>query len=202
MTIDRWFTRCAVCLVVTAINERPAHNAICGVCTGPIENMGRVERDRLVQEHLTCKCDDRCTSARGPHCNCKCGGENHGAGLIGGYHLVKTDKGPVPTVTPTAGRAQAEINARDFHAATSALRVELAALLDRKAGGEYLHAATFNRLRELQRANATAWKSRDHRSRMKGLRAVIGHGEIPTPATSTPARPITPIGPLAQSALF
>lgn len=25
------------------------------------------------------KCDERCRSARGPECNCKCGGKYHGA---------------------------------------------------------------------------------------------------------------------------
>ncbi len=31
----------------------------------------------LAPEH---KCDARCTGARGPNCECSCGGANHGAG--------------------------------------------------------------------------------------------------------------------------
>jgi hypothetical protein len=27
-----------------------------------------------------CPCDARCTNAKGPSCNCSCGGANHGAG--------------------------------------------------------------------------------------------------------------------------
>ena len=30
----------------------------------------------------SCVCDARCTHARGPHCDCSCGGANHGAGLV------------------------------------------------------------------------------------------------------------------------
>jgi len=52
-----------------------ARTSRCGICAGSFENMGRVEKNRLIHEHLAAICDDRCTSARGPLCSCKCGGK-------------------------------------------------------------------------------------------------------------------------------
>ena len=46
---------------------------------------GRHQAARLI--HYAAKpsrhsCDARCMSARGPNCECHCGGKNHGAGFI------------------------------------------------------------------------------------------------------------------------
>lgn len=36
----------------------------------------------LIQTHGGDRCDARCYEAAGPHCDCVCGGRNHGKGLI------------------------------------------------------------------------------------------------------------------------
>lgn len=42
--------------------------------------MGKVgSQNRLMAPADRCRCDRRCTGARGPNCECKCGGKNHGS---------------------------------------------------------------------------------------------------------------------------
>jgi len=84
--VQRFFYRCPDCLIVVALDHRPAPFAECDTCrtdTGAahMEFMGQVHRDKLVKEYDAPACDDRCTSARGPSCECKCLGQNHGSHL-------------------------------------------------------------------------------------------------------------------------
>lgn len=139
--------------------------------------MGRVERDRLIQEHLAAVCDDRCTNAIGPLCSCKCGGQHHGSKRV--VRVVR-DCGPVPTVTPSTGRDQARLNAEEYRRYAAALLAQLDPILASKRRG-YLPRAEYERLRELQHANGKAANARDHRARMRLLRAVVGPLPIPTP---------------------
>jgi hypothetical protein len=54
------------------------HDACCPECQGRI-----YVKSSEVEGHLSeKKCDARCTGARGPHCDCSCGGTNHGAGWL------------------------------------------------------------------------------------------------------------------------
>lgn len=182
----RYFVRCTTCLTVSAIDEHPASVMQCGLCAGTLETMGRVERDRLVRDELLCPCDDRCTSARGPICTCKCNGKNHGSHLL---VCVTRDAGKVPTVTPTHGREQARINAAEYRAAMAAALAQLDTLRNRKAAAGWLDSADYNALRALQAARGKAHTSRDHRARMKTLRAVIPnwtHGPEARAWTSSP----------------
>ncbi len=174
--VNRWFTRCPVCLAVAAVDEHPnVYDWRCGICGHQIENMGRVERDRLIHEHLAAICDDRCTSARGPLCNCKCGGKHHGSNRV--VRVVR-DAGKVPTVTPSAGREQARIHADEYLRTRRAALAMLDPLLASKRRG-YLPQGEYDRLRALQAALRKAHESRTHPARMKTLRAVVGY--IPTP---------------------
>lgn len=59
--------------------------------------MGEVYRDRLAEEKSYCPCDDRCTGARGPTCDCPCGGKNHGQGYL---TRMETTAAKIPSVTP------------------------------------------------------------------------------------------------------
>lgn len=99
---ERHFFRCVECCNVFALEGPPAPRshgwngtrlpgALCpawirGVrcdCGGDrLEWMGRVESDKLVRAEDRCPCDSRCTGARGPKCNCVCGGKNHGTGRV------------------------------------------------------------------------------------------------------------------------
>jgi hypothetical protein len=178
--VSRYFVRCTLCLAVSAIDEHPASVMQCGLCAGTLETMGRVERDRLVRDELLCPCDDRCTSARGPVCTCKCNGKNHGSHLL---VCVTRDAGKVPTVTPALGREQARINADEYRAARTAVLAILDTLRARKAATGWLDAADYRQLRALQAANRKAHEARDHRARMKTLRAVL-----PSTWTHAPAR--------------
>lgn len=59
--------------------------------------MGKVgpsKTTRLFQPEELCVCDGRCTNARGPNCECSCGGVNHGS-----QRTVKVwrDAGAVPS---------------------------------------------------------------------------------------------------------
>lgn len=122
----RHYVRCADCLTVTVLESKPVTALSCDACGGPVEYMGRVEPTfrssmRLAKDALKCKCDERCTQARGPKCDCPCEGANHGASLAG-FCTVAVDAGSVPRVTPplnekklaalrervTAWRAEAE----------------------------------------------------------------------------------------------
>ena len=97
-TERRWFIRCLGCLSVMAINgDRPQAGLRCGICSGRIEIMGIVHQDRLTKTEDRCACDERCTSATGPNCNCKCAGKNHGSGIT---VTVVIDLGGIPKATP------------------------------------------------------------------------------------------------------
>lgn len=176
MPVNRWFTRCTTCLVVAAIEEHPSADMQCGICGGGLENMGRVERDRLIHEHIAAPCDDRCTNARGPHCDCHCHGKNHGSRRI--VRVVR-DAGPIPTVTPSSGREQARLNAAEYRALVEAARMRLDPLIARRHAG-YLPYGDYAEMTLLQKALRHAYAARTHTARVKALRAVVGY--IPTPA--------------------
>jgi len=111
---DRYFIRCKDCLAINAHDvprgfnwwhELPTKHfpdpmgwssgstyPICP-CGGTLEDMGKVQRSRLVHQHEESVCDDRCTQARGPNCDCKCGGENHGSKRT---IVITRDAGGIP----------------------------------------------------------------------------------------------------------
>lgn len=166
-TGPRWFVRCTRCLTIAAITEQPnCHDWQCGICQGQIESMGKVQRDRLTHEHYGSPCDERCTFARGPHCDCSCGGKNHGSRLV---VTIIRDAGPVPIVPmpnpEKARRIAAEY--QDYRARVLARLDTLSAL--RKRTG-YLSDNDFTRLRGVQKALRTATAARTHEARMRALR--------------------------------
>jgi hypothetical protein len=168
--VNRWFVRCTTCLAVSAVNESPnTGDWKCGICGGGFESMGRVERDRLIHEHEQAICDDRCTNARGPICNCKCGGQHHGSKRV--VRVVR-DAGPVPTVTPASGRDQARLNAEEYRGYRAAVLAELDPLLEQRRAG-WLETPRYDRMRNLQAAIRKAAEARDHSARMRALRAVV-----------------------------
>jgi hypothetical protein len=44
--------------------------------------MGQVKGDKYELIENRPACDGRCTHAHGPHCDCECGGVNHGTGMV------------------------------------------------------------------------------------------------------------------------
>lgn len=178
--MNRHFYRCTGCLEVVAIDgdrlpmEYGRTLAKCEICHQTFEYMGRVERDRLVTDRTVCKCDDRCTSARGPLCVCACGGKNHGAGLMG-YMVVTEDAGKVPTIRlrnlDRIGKARRQFE--EFVTLRDQLRARFMPLVDRRAAGERLPREQWDELNRLQRAYRDACDARAHHSRMKTLRTVL-----------------------------
>lgn len=162
--VNRWFVRCTLCLSVAAVEEQPSANWTCEICNGNIEIMGRVERENLVKDTIRCACDGRCTSARGPLCECHCGGVNHGTGRV---VVVTRIVGKVPTIK-FVGEKTALAQVAEFQAALQGARDTLAILRTRKQLG-FLPEADFRAMISLPEIIAKARKAKTHASRMKAL---------------------------------
>lgn len=177
--MPRYFIRCTDCLTVSALDgalprmeDGRLADVACGCCDGrgTLESMGQVERDRLVQKHEQSPCDDRCTSARGPKCVCRCEGENHGAGMLASLVTVTTDKGPVPTLR-NGSTFEARYHAAEYRRGIAAVRAEIQRLLSIKDHSPrgYLPHAEYCALQAAYRASRHATDARSHKNRMRLL---------------------------------
>lgn len=168
--MNRYYLRCKWCLSVGTVEaEYPPSAMNCGHCGAPVENMGRVVRGgRVIGERSVC--DERCTCAIGPNCDCQCGGENHGAGLkatveiVGSALTLRTPKAKDVergTAIREAVKARREAISND-----SAYRA--------KCAGAYVSGAQFARYltvrRKLEALNAIV-ALRSHAGREKALAA-------------------------------
>lgn len=165
--MDRHFYRCSDCLTVSATDGSAGARPQCGQCGGTCEHMGQVERDRLVTVGMECPCDDRCTSARGPKCGCKCGGKNHGSHIT---VLVIRDRGEVP-ILDTRHDLKAKDRAEEYRAAMLAAEAEARRLSAEKRAAGWLSSEDFAKLTRTNRARTKAARSRVHSARMKILAA-------------------------------
>ncbi len=99
-TRRRYAIRCRDCLTV-AFAELDANEAAvaheCSACAGRIEIMGEVFGALIGRREYCSACDDRCTNAKGPNCDCPCGGKNHGSGAVVEVKRI-TGKAPVATM--------------------------------------------------------------------------------------------------------
>ena len=71
------YFRCSDCLTAFTSQEKRIDWCACG---GKVQAMGVVHGPRYRKTEECTACDERCTNAVGPSCNCQCGGENHGTG--------------------------------------------------------------------------------------------------------------------------
>jgi len=175
--LPRHFLRCPDCLEVMAVDvarlpwEFSQVQYTCGYCgrTG-LDHMGRVQIDRLVKDRSRCACDDRCTSARGPICVCHCAGKNHGAGILARIYYTE-DQGKVPTLKPANDnrRARAVKTAAEYLDALTKIRDAFLPLVDRRAKGEFLPRADWDRMTALQFKYRKAIAAKTHAARMKAL---------------------------------
>jgi hypothetical protein len=78
--VQRHCYRCSECLAVFFVDGKRIDVAC--ACGGQAQHLGRVQAESLWHDKVECACDSRCTGARGPSCNCKCGGENHGTDAV------------------------------------------------------------------------------------------------------------------------
>lgn len=170
---DRHYYRCTDCLsIMAAEGKRLEETAKCGICGGRLWWMGQVEGVRLMKTSQACPCDGRCTGATGPKCDCSCGGENHGSGMV---VTVVRDAGDVPVLTPPDKRGKALAIATEWRAALAAIYadVELArlgsALRCYAAGGYVEGYGLYNDVRSFKAAMHDAKASRSHAGRMRKL---------------------------------
>lgn len=174
-SVNRWFYRCLDCLSVVATEQSPMidrrtgrGSEVCGLCGGGMESMGRVERDRLVTDSERCACDDRCTYATGPKCNCKCGGENHGTKRT---VAVRVDHGVFPVLcVPDSSKAR-QI-AEEWRSALVPVLAVRDAIISRKNAG-WIPRSDYDRMMDLCRIVSRARAARTHAGRMKILNAAM-----------------------------
>lgn len=179
MAITRYFYRCTGCLEVVALTDQLPMQmgytvARCTNCERTFDYMGRTNGSgRLSHSETRCKCDDRCTSARGPLCDCACNGENHGAGMAG-YVTVSVDTGAVPRVTmpDTKSRDKSLRQFREYQAQLAQVLAETDAIRARKSR-EYLPRPVFDRLRVLMAGLHKAHAARTHAARMRALTVMV-----------------------------
>lgn len=149
-TTVRHFYRCCDCLSVVVSEVKTEYRAPgawypscgkCGACGGAMEYMGETVRDRLVKHGMECPCDGRCTGARGPSCDCRCGGENHGTNLL---VPVTYDQGGVPTLhTPADAARKGEAYRVLRGAFETAHHARYGRVIRAKQNGEYLDRGDF-----------------------------------------------------------
>jgi hypothetical protein len=170
--INRWFVRCRLCLSIGAVDaiSLPKGTLVCSGCDGPIEIMGRVDG---CTSHLEtrCKCDARCTNAKGPNCDCSCGGKNHGSGMLVSFaeHSVS---GCVLRINATD---KALAVAKEFREAMIPLNREIRLLIEqRNTYGGRLPSVDYSRLCYLERVRSLARKSKTHTKRMELLKEFKG----------------------------
>lgn len=112
--------------------------------------MGRINGEHVETDHTECLCDERCATATGPQCSCKCGGANHGA-MMAAYVTV-TDSESAPTVTPPGKEELLKARAAEYTEALEAAEKRIEAHPDfsgyteRRSGG-YVPSGLFNAYR-------------------------------------------------------
>lgn len=171
MSINRWFVRCRLCLSIAAVDavSLPKGEMKCGACQGPIEIMGRVNGCTSDLE-TRCKCDARCTNAKGPNCDCSCGGVNHGKGMAATVDMgvkIEGHTGPMPIVNIKASDKALAI-AKEFREAMIPLNRAIRLLYERRQD-HGLPGYEWEQLRRLEYIRVQARKAKTHKTRMEIL---------------------------------
>jgi hypothetical protein len=91
-----YYHKCNDCLTPFSSIEKKVDICDCG---GSIAYMGIVQGDKWEKTEQRAPCDGRCTHAHGPHCDCSCGGVNHGTGRVVATIVAE---GKVKVVSPSA----------------------------------------------------------------------------------------------------
>jgi hypothetical protein len=181
------FYRCSDCLSVVTTTSKihpvqfpPTYSfsyGDCGACGGRMEYLGEVCRDSLVRRELRVPCDARCTNAIGPHCECQCGGENHGSHRLVEV-VVETGKAPRFRV-PENARARAEEYRELLRAVRSAHDARFGRVYQLKRNGVYLSPPDWYHFCEGQRGQrvneqiSTARELRSHGARNRKLTTIL-----------------------------
>ena len=178
----RWYLRCSDCLSVAVVEsvERPQKHR-CGACDGTWEVLGHVEKNWRGASRLNVgsigviPCDSRCTYAQGPSCDCPCGGENHGKGIVVEVKITDT----VPRVTPLDPE-EARRRAEEYRAALKDAMAKIEPLgrkeYERWCTGEYLEPSAYGRAKRYERALYAIYEAktrRTHRGRLRALQEAV-----------------------------
>ena len=167
-TKRRYFWKCWDCLTPVAVeSDLRRHDPKCGACGGEMWFMGRVERGRIVTDGTRCACDERCTAATGPNCECSCGGENHGTGRV---VEVTFDQGGAPTIR-TPDTAECRRIADEWRITMRPLRAERDRIRRAKCAG-WIDSDTFNRGYQLTHGIDYCAGLTSHKGRMAAARSL------------------------------
>ena len=173
----RHYYRCCDCLVpmVLESDRRPSPLPVC-VCGGTLEYMGVVHRHRVLELEDRSPCDDRCTGATGPNCDCQCGGENHGSGRV--ITVVRADHGAATVVAldpeVQIARAKEWRDAKDrLTAAIQSCR--LASSFRDYAAGVRVGSSAFLEIRHVAEKRSHAKRLKTHNGRIRAIDALIEH---------------------------
>lgn len=180
----RHFYRCSDCLSVVATDAKihavqvpPSYLCSygeCGACGGHIEYLGEVCRDRLVRRELRVPCDARCTGASGPHCECQCGGENHGSNRL--VEVIVESGRLLRFMVPENARARGEAYRELLRTVRSAHDARFGRVFQLKRSGYYLAPLDWHRFCDGQQLNQqilAARELRSHAARNRKLNAIL-----------------------------
>jgi hypothetical protein len=180
----RHFYRCSDCLSVVAtetkiqpIQQPPAYLRSfgeCGACGGVIEYLGDVHRDHLQRTEFRVPCDSRCTGALGPHCDCQCGGVNHGSRRVVEV-VVETGKLPRVMVSHDA-KGKGETYRALLQSVRGAHTARFGRVIEVKRHGAYLSVPDWCLFQEGVRLNnriLDARELRTHSARNRKLEALL-----------------------------
>lgn len=127
-----------------------------------VEYLGKVQGNRLAQTFELSACDDRCTGAKGPKCDCQCRGKNHGTGRT---VQVTVDQGGIPRVSSPNAK-----HGTEYREAVKAARARIVARYGERHGYEP-RDIYFGRRYEFERLQK-ACAYRTHKNRLAALAAV------------------------------
>src|SRR5690606_40910624 len=117
------------------------------------------------------ECDDRCLNARGPNCDCKCNGRNHGIGLAGIVEM--TFDGGAVILRPLKPEESIK-RAQEYRAAKAAVEQALSDVFgrywDAYRAGQYIpNSGIYWALKAWTAEYADARVLRTHKNRVKRL---------------------------------
>jgi len=164
--MTRYYYRCSDCLSTVVLEEKlPVVECACGgrlELLGPVTNVGRWRR---VEDRPPC--DGRCTGARGPKCDCSCGGKNHGTRLL---VTVERDGGVARVRLPDP---EAIRRAEEYRAAIARVRQALARtfgyLYERFVAGQYVPETAYWFMRNVHTELQAISCLKTHTARMRRL---------------------------------
>jgi hypothetical protein len=179
-TFERHFYRCGDCLHVFALdgpqrlcNVVSPASLRCDCGSQRVAYMGRVGPDGAVgYTEERCACDSRCTSARGPICNCSCGGANHGTGATVRVRIDNT----AATIEPQADLPERLAALTAFRDACATARDAIDALphaADVAAGKWVANRAAWERVFYARQSLRNAGNLKTHAARMRAVAKVI-----------------------------